>query len=187
MEKDIWNNENLIDVLQEGGVVVMPTDTIYGIVGQALNMFTVERIYNIRRREESKPCIILIGDLAELDKFSISISEEQKKVLSKKWPGPTSVILECTAENFFYLSKGAGTLAFRLPAEIGLQNLLKKVGPLVAPSANPEGEFPAENISQAREYFADLPDLYIDGGELKGKPSKLIKLRKDGSVSILRE
>ncbi len=185
--KNIWDNEALIDVLTEGGVVVMPSDTIYGVWGQALNFLTVERINNIRRREEAKPFIVLIGDTEELKKFSIKITEEQKKALDKYWPGPVSVVLDCPEESFQYLHRGFKTIAFRLPGQADLQNLLKKTGPLVSPSANLPGLPPAKNISEAKNYFADLVDLYIDGGEISGKPSKLIQLHKDGSVNILRE
>ena len=194
-EKNIWNDEKLIDVLTEGGVVVMPTDTIYGIVGSALNKVTVERIYGIRRRAPEKPCIILVGEAKELEKFSVILSPEQNNKLKEYWPfdsaqdkfTPTSIILDCPDDSFTYLHRETKTLAFRLPKNTDLQNLLKKTGPLIAPSANSEGLSPAKDISQAKEYFGDLVDLYIDGGAIIGKPSKLIQLHKDGSVTILRE
>ena len=76
-QKNIWSNKNLIKVLQENGVVVMPTDTIYGIVGKAQSEETVNRIYSIRDRNPQKPCIILVGNIDELEKFSIVLSEKQ--------------------------------------------------------------------------------------------------------------
>ena len=98
-----------------------------------------------------------------------------------------SFVLDCIDEKFTYLHRGTKTLAFRLPAQKDLQRLLKQTGPLLAPSANIEGLPPAQNISEARKYFGDLVDLYIDGGTVVSKASKVIKLHKDGSVSILRE
>ena len=187
MQENIWNDENLIKVLQENGVVIMPTDTIYGIVGKALNKDVVERIYKIRERNPDKPCIILIGDINELKKFSIILSEKQKQVLQKHWPGPVSIVLDCTNDSLAYLHRDTSTLAFRLPFPQSLQDLLLKVGPLVAPSANPEARRPSENIEEAKKYFGDSIDLYIDGGELKNKASKLIKLNNDNSVVVLRE
>ena len=74
----IWNNDDLVKILKNGGIAIMPTDTIYGIVGQAQNLSTVERIYNLKKRNQKKPCIILIGDIKELQKFSIVLTEEQK-------------------------------------------------------------------------------------------------------------
>lgn len=187
MGKDIWGDENLVDTLRENGVVVMPTDTIYGIVGRALSPSTVERIYGIRKRAPEKPCIILIGDISELAKFSINLSEWQQEKLSEFWPGPVSIIFDCPFEKFTYLHRGTKTLAFRLPNKEGLRDLLLKTGPLIAPSANTE-KFPeSETAQDAESYFGNKVDLYIDGGPIRAKASKLIKLHKDGSVSILRE
>ena len=192
---NIWGNKELIEILLGGGVVVMPTDTIYGLVGSALNKKTVERVYNIRKRAPEKPCIILIGDIKELEIFFIILSLEQKKVIEKYWftigrtevPGPVSFILDCADDKFEYLHRGTKTLAFRLPLQADLRDFLKNTGPLIAPSANPEGFSSAIDVAKAKEYFADLVDLYIDGGEIVGKASKVIKLHKDGSAIILRE
>lgn len=182
-----WENKNLIKVLKKNGVVVMPTDTLYGIVGRAQDISTVNRIYAIRKRNPNKPCIILIGSISEFEKFSIILSEEQKAKLKEYWPGPVSIILDCEDEKFSYLHRGTKTLAFRVPAQEKLRNLLKQTGPLIAPSANTEGLSPAKNTEEAKKYFGDSIDLYVDGGELVGKASRVIKLHKDGSISILRE
>lgn len=193
-----WKDKNILDVIKKGGIVVMPTDTIYGIVGSALNVHVVSRIYEIRKRAPTKPCIILIGDISELEKFSIELSDEQKKILQKYWlQGKTeeysaiSFVLDCKEnsknEKFTYLHRGTNTLAFRIPLQKELRDLFLQTGPLIAPSANLEGLPPAKNISEAKKYFGDLVDLYIDGGAIEGKASKIIKLHKDGSVDILRK
>jgi L-threonylcarbamoyladenylate synthase len=193
--QNIWNSENLVKILNENGVVVMPTDTLYGIVGKAGNTSVVERIYTVRKRTPTKPCIILIGEIEELKKFSIPLSEEQKNILKQYWsfdfaqdfqPGPTSIVLDCPDEKFAYLHRGTKSLAFRMPLPEGLRELLQKTGPLVAPSANTE-KFPAsENVEDAKKYFGDAIDLYVDGGPIVSKASKIIRLHKDGSVSIVR-
>ena len=193
----MWNDENLINILKKGGITVMPTDTLYGMVGQAQNPAVVERIYAMRKRSPDKPCIVLIGKIGELEKFSIILSAEQKSKIKEYWAisaiadiaqyNPTSVILDCPDEKFAYLHRGTKTLAFRLPSPRLLRDLLLKVGPLIAPSANPEGLAPAQNISEAKKYFGNSVDLYLDGGKIIGQASKVIKLHKDGSVTILRE
>jgi L-threonylcarbamoyladenylate synthase len=182
-----WENEKLIEVLGSGGIAVMPTDTLYGIVAKAQNKAVVQRIYKLRKRSPNKPCIILISSAKELTKFSVILSEEQRKAVRKYWSGPTSIILDCPDEKFAYLHRGTKTLAFRVPAPRALRILLKNAGPLIAPSANLEGLPPSQNINEAKKYFGDAVDLYVDGGELKGKASKVIKLHDDGSVDIIRE
>ncbi len=171
-ENGVWDDDNLIKVLKAGGVVVMPTDTLYGVLASAFDHAAVERVYKIKDRPASQPSINLIGSLDELEKFSITISPEQKKQI-ENFSVPTTFIID--------------SLSFRLPQIEEFRNLLIKTGPLIAPSANPRSLPPAENINQAKEYFGDQVDLYVDGGELKGKASRLIKLHPDGTVSILRE
>lgn len=190
LPENIWNNQNLIDTLKNGGVAVIPTDTIYGVVGQALNSNTVLHIYEIRKRNPDKPCVILIGDITELEKFSVSLSEEQKEKLKEYWVNnfmPISIILDCAEDKFSYLHRGTKTLAFRLPVQKEFRELLFKTGPLVAPSANTEALPPSSNIDEAKKYFGNSVDLYADGGEIKGKASKIIKLNSDGTVNILRD
>ena len=181
------SGKNLVEVLKNGGVAVMPTDTIYGIVGKAENAETVERIYKIRKRPPDKPCIILISGISELSKFGIVVRDAQKKMLNKNWPGPVSIILDCKDAPLSYLHRGTNTLAFRVPASESLQKLLKETGPLIAPSANPHGLPPATNISEAKKYFGDQVNLYMDGGTISGSPSKILRLHPDASVTMVRE
>src|SRR3989338_11282848 len=110
-----WNDKKLIELLKEGGVCVMPTDTIYGVVGRAESELTVNRIYALRKRNEVKPCIILIGSIEELTKFNITLTEVQKNII-EKYIEPTSFILDCSLDTFAYLHCGTKTLAFRIPA-----------------------------------------------------------------------
>ncbi len=185
--QNIYDNENLVNTLKEGGVVVMPTDTIYGILTSALLPNAVERIYEIREREKDKPCIILISDFKDLEKFGVEILDNQKEEVLKEKDRALTFILDCNNENFTYLHRGGESLAFRIPKNLDLREFLAKTGPLIAPSANKAGEKPASNIKQAEEYFGNLVDLYIDGGEIISLPSKIIKFEKDGTLNIIRE
>jgi L-threonylcarbamoyladenylate synthase len=165
------------DILKKGGIGVISTDTIYGLVGSALSPETVERIYRVRRRNPRKPSIILISSLKDLAKFGVKLSSREKKFLENIWPGRVSVILACPYKKFAYLRRGKGRLAFRLPKNKYLIDLIRRVGPLVAPSANLEGLPPAKNIREARRYFGDKVDFYLSlrGGKSR-LPSTLISL-----------
>jgi L-threonylcarbamoyladenylate synthase len=164
--------------LKTGKIGVIATDTIYGVVGSALNSSTVNKIYDIKRRAPSKPFIILISSIDDLALFNIRPSELTLSKLNKYWPGPISIILECNDDNFEYLHRGTNTLAFRIPAKKELQEIIKISGPLVAPSANPEGKTPAIDIEMAKQYFGDKVDFYHEG-EINSKPSKIIKIIGD--------
>jgi L-threonylcarbamoyladenylate synthase len=80
-----WNNENFKKVIKNGNIAVMPTDTIYGVVGSAFDSSAVDRIYEIRMRAPEKPCVILIGEIDQLNFFSILLSAEQKERLVEFW------------------------------------------------------------------------------------------------------
>jgi len=174
-------------ILKLGGIGVVPTDTLYGLVGSALNSEAVERIYRVRRRDLKKPMIVLISSLNDLKKFGIKLNLAQEKKLKEFWPGKVSVILECKGKKFEHLHRRKNSIAFRFPYDFELLKLLKKVGPLVAPSANRAGDEPATNFKEARAYFTDEVDFYVDGGKLKSKPSTLVELDKKGEIKVLRE
>lgn len=167
-------------LLTAGKVGVIPTDTIYGLVASALNQDAVERVYRLKGRDFTKPCIILVSRPLEIKQFNIL--PVKIKLASNYWPGPFSIVLpflDSYLGKWEYLHRGKESLAFRNPKHPSLHELLKHTGPLIAPSANPEGGEPAKNINVAKEYFGDSVDFYIDEGELNNNPSKIISLIND--------
>ncbi len=172
-------------LLKEGAIGVIPTDTIYGICGSALKKEVVEKIYHLRKRNFKKPMIILLSSIDDLQYFHIRLNPFQKRILKQLWPGPVSVILKCPQEKFSYLHRGIKTLAFRIPRNQELLKILRIAGPLVAPSANFEGEKPAATIKEAKRYFQDKV-FYYDKGILISQSSTLIDLTST-PVKILRK
>jgi L-threonylcarbamoyladenylate synthase len=179
-------SKNYQEILMQGGVGILATDTIYGLVGSALSPKIVQRIYKLRHRNPKKPFIILISSLKDLKLFNIKIDPKTEKILKRLWPNKISIILPCRSKKFFYLHRGTNSLAFRLPKNKNLIQLLKKTGPLVAPSANPEGQPPATTISEAKKYFGNNVDFYLNSRKIKNSPSILIKINKN-KISILRQ
>ena len=183
-----------INCLKNGGVGIMATDTIYGLVGSAFSPEAVERIYQLKKRAPKKPLIVLIADWADLEKFEAIISDTDRKILENKSKlRPTSFILPIKGNNLEYLHRGTNTIAFRLPNDERLRKVLRETGPLVAPSANPESAPVATTIAEAKKYFGEEVgpakksgiNFYEDGGLRAGAPSTLIKLR-NGKIEILR-
>ncbi len=174
-------------VLKNSGIVIAPTDTLYGILAKADNKKVVEKVYIIKGRDENKPFIILITSFDDFKKFDIKLTSNQKEFLDKIWPGKVSVIMPCNQNKFNYLHRGHNNIAFRMIGKRNknLFNLIQKVGPVIAPSANPQGLNPALNIIEAKKYFDENIDLYVSGGIRKSKASTLIEL-KDGKFNVLR-
>ncbi|OHB10415.1 MAG: threonylcarbamoyl-AMP synthase [Candidatus Zambryskibacteria bacterium RIFCSPLOWO2_02_FULL_44_12b] len=168
-------------------VGILPTDTLYSLAGPALSKKAVKKIYYLKRRDFTKPLIVMIASTSDLDKFHIKLNRAQRRTLSHLWPGKISVILPCQSKKFSYLTRNTGSLAFRIPKKKSLTKILKLSGPLVVPSANPEGKKPAETIAEAKKYFGNKLNFYIDAGRLCSKPSTLVSLQPDGSVTVLRK
>jgi len=175
-------------VLENGGLVVLPTDTLYGLTASVLSKKAVEKIYKIKERDKSKPLIILIHSLEDLNKFGVKMSKEQSEILRKIWPGKVTIELEHSLKKFSHIRANHNYSGFRMIGEKNknLFDLIKKVGPIVAPSANKEGFTPAETIKEAKYYFGDEVDLYINAGRKVGEPSTLIRV-KNNKVEILRQ
>lgn len=174
-----------VQILREGGVGIIPTDTLYGIVASALDQSAVERVYAIRKRDLGKSCILLIADIEDLRRFSIQLSEKEQIWLEALWPKQVSVILRCHSHEYKYLSRETESLAFRIPENESLQAFLRLTGPLIAPSANIQGRKPATTVDEAKAYFEGQVDFFIDGGTQECRPSTVVQLKED-VVTLIR-
>ncbi len=166
----------VIKVLKSGGIAIVPTDTLYGVIAKYNDKKAIDRIYKLKGRDDGKPLIVLIHSFKELDLFNIKIREDQKKFLNKYWPGKVSVILPVPKGKLKYIHRGTGSIAFRM---IGKRNpnlfkIIKSVGPIVAPSANLQGKEPAKTVWEAKKYFGKNVDAYLCSGTKKAKASTLV-------------
>ncbi len=166
-------NRTVARIIKEGGVGILPTDTLYGIVASVFSREAVARVYRLRRRDPQKPSIILISGLNDLRLLGVRPTSAQMKVLRRIWPGKFSVVLK-TRNAEHYLDRGTGTLAFRYPRSRRLQHFLRDSGPIIAPSANWEGYPPALSLREAKRYFNNRVDFYVNAGQKRGRPSTLI-------------
>lgn len=181
MEHNLISWQEAAWALRDHQVGILPTDTLYGLVGTALSVAVVERMYDLKQRNPKSPFIVLISSTEDLHLFDI----ENTELTTKYWPGPVSILLPTVGKKFSYIHRGTEEIAFRIPDKPELLELLKKTGPLVAPSANPEAQPPAHTIEEAQAYFDKGVDFYIDGGILDNPPSRLIRIA-NGQEIVLR-
>ncbi len=177
---DSIKNKEVAKSIKNGDIGVVPTDTLYGLVGKIDSIDAIERIYETKRRDTKKPLIVLIADLSDLTRFEVKFPVNLEDI----WPAKLSVILPC--DKYSHLHRGKRSIAFRIPDNSDLIELIKETGPIVAPSANPEGASPAKTIEEAISYFEDSVDFYVRSGRLESKPSTLVKYN-EGSWEVLRE
>ena len=179
--------EKAVEILNIGGVVIFPTDTVYGFLADAGNKKAVEKIYKIKKRPKSKPLAVFVKDL-RMAKELAEIDEKQEKILRKKWPGKYTFILKRKKGIKIY-DKVKNTIALRIPKHKFLNSLLKKINkPLVQTSVNLSGEPVITKISDIMEKFAtsDVAILMVDGGNLKKSRSSIILDLTSAKIKKLR-
>lgn len=184
MFANLAKNHELVTLLRGGGVAVIRTDTLYGIVASADIEPAVERVYRIKGRDAHKSCIVLLDDMRSAYGRGDELDADEHRFHSDV---PTSFLINGQGAPNWLLREN-NDLAYRVPNSLELRQFLAQTGPLIAPSANPQGHAPARTIEEARAYFGDTVDMYIDGGEVPADmpPSRLIRVNDDGSVERLR-
>lgn len=170
--------------LRDGHVGVLPTDTVYGLAASAHNRAAVERLYRLKNREQ-KPGTLIAASIGQLQE--LGVPDELLDRLKPYWPGPLSAVLPIS-DSFSYLHQGVGDIAMRIVADEAICHLLEQTGPLMTSSANHPGAPGATTVNEAWDYFHDLVDFYVDGGDLSNRPpSSIVKFRPDGSMKLLRQ
>lgn len=168
---------DVLKFLEDGGVVIFPTDTVYGFLALLENKKATDKIYKIKNRPKSKPLAVFVKDL-KMAKALSKISQEQENILKKKWPGKYTFILNSVI--------GKKTIALRIPKYRPLNNLLKKINkPLAQTSVNISGRPELNKIKDIKEKFGESGILIFDAGNLpKRKPSAIIDLTKNEITKI---
>lgn len=168
----------------DGAIGIIPTDTVYGVVARAADKQAVERLYELKHRE-NKPGTIIAASIEDLE--SIGLKHRYLKAVEQFWPGAVSVVIPASDPALQYLHQGKMSLAVRIPADKKLQSLLKQTGPLATSSANDPGQPTAVNVQQAKDYFGTQVDFYEDGGDLSDhEPSTVIRIIDD-AIEVLRQ
>lgn len=178
------STNDAVAILLAGGVGVLPTDTVYGLVACARDRNAVNRMYALKHRER-KPGTVIAANVEQL--HELGLSGEQISAISHWWPAPLSITVKPTQDTFGYLHQGLGDFPVRIPADKRLRAIVLKTGPLATSSANLPGETPAGTVEEAFSYFGEQPDFYVDGGDLSNRPpSTIARITEDG-LQIIRE
>lgn len=190
-DKDI---KSAVRTLKKGGVIVYPTDTVYGLGADATNTEGVLRLCQIKERF-NKPISITVSDLEMAEKY-VKFSKLAEKIFQKFMPGAITVILpmkKFVPQTISMLSANTGMLGIRIPNNKISAEIVSRLGsPITTSSANPRGGLSSVSVEQAREQFAGRdpefqPDFYLCGGTIQcGKPSTIVAVDRD-RVEIIRQ
>ncbi len=156
-----------VDVLQHGGLVAFPTDTVYGLAALPFRGEFVEGLFSAKGRSNTRAIAILVGDFADVDKVAQEFDERAQRIARRFWPGPLTLVVpkipslpaELTPDN---------TIGVRMPDHPVALALLQKIGPLAVTSANISGQENANTAEEVRKQLNGRVHLIIDGGKTSG-------------------
>ncbi len=174
------------DVVRKGGLVVFPTETVYGLGADATNDDACKRIYKAKGRPQDNPLIVHISSMEDLYRVSKKVPESAKPFIERLWPGPLTVIVEKSDVISEVASAGLPTIGVRMPAHPIAQELIKAAGvPIAAPSANLSGRPSPTKAEHVIEDLNGKVDLIIDGGDtMFGIESTIIDFTKEKPVLL---
>jgi len=171
----------IIRILNEGGVMVYPTDTFYGLGSDCFSAAAVLRIFELKKRDPSKPLPVVVSDVDMAGRVASALPSLFLELASKFWPGPLTLTLKAAASVPRELLGEGDTIAVRMPDLLWLRALIRQAGyPLVATSANISGEKEISTAEEAMAQFREKVDLIVDGGRTPGvRPSTVLDLTRD--------
>jgi tRNA threonylcarbamoyl adenosine modification protein (Sua5/YciO/YrdC/YwlC family) len=166
--------------VRAGRLVVLPTDTVYGIGCDAFSTTGVAALLAAKKRGPDMPVPVLVGSWTTIDGLVGRVPQAARDLIEAFWPGPLSVVLPHAPSLSWDLGRTKGTVMLRMPLHPVALELLRDVGPMAVSSANVSGQPPAANAADAREQLGDLVDVYLDGGP-SGEPvaSTIVDLTSD--------
>ncbi|HEM3510978.1 MULTISPECIES: L-threonylcarbamoyladenylate synthase [Streptococcus] len=178
--------DKLQTILENGGAVILPTETVYGLFAQALNEDAVNRVYQLKQRPRDKAMNLNVSNLNDIYFFSQNTPFFLEKLYNRFMPGPLTIILKANEKVPFWVNSGLDTVGFRLPNHEQTLRLISEAGPLIGPSANISGNESGKKFSDIQAQFSvDLPGIEDDQA-LTGIDSTILDLSGQ-KARILRQ
>lgn len=179
--------ENVIKVIVDGGVVIFPTDTVYGVAANSLDETAIKKLFDLKERNDNKPICVLTSSVDKIKKIAY-VRDEEQKIIDKYMPGALTIILDKKEIVSDVLTSGLKTVGVRIPNnEIALRILDKLEYPLATTSANISGMEAAVKKEDLIKEFEGKVDIIIDGGITDLKVSSTIVKINNNEIKVLRQ
>ena len=166
--------DEAVNVLSRGGLVVLPTDTVYGIAADAFTPPAVQALLDAKGRGRQMPPPVLIGDVRTLDGLATDVHAGARALAEAFWPGGLTLIVRAQPSLAWDLGETRGTVALRVPDHETARALLRRTGPLAVSSANRTGSPAAVTAQEAYDQLGDSVAAYLDGGDAPGQVASTI-------------
>ena len=177
---------SVLKILRDGGVVAAPTDTVYGILGDAAREGVIRKMVTLKKQSE-KPLPVFVKDIAIARKYAY-ISDAKVKFLERVWPGPVTVLFYHKEKLPSLLTPESDIIGLRIPQHPFLLQLLDRFdGPVAQTSANISGKPPATTLEEIKAYFPEgdgAPDLVVDAGTLGSRPSTVVDFKGERPMVV---
>lgn len=178
--------DKLRTILENGGAVVLPTETVYGLFAQALNEDAVNRVYQLKQRPRDKAMNLNVSNLNDIYFFSQNPPHYLEKLYNRFMPGPLTIILRANDNVPFWVNSGLDTVGFRLPKHEKTLRLISETGPLIGPSANVSGQESGKEFTKLLSQFSEKLEGIADDKALTGIDSTILDL-SGPKARILRQ
>ncbi|MCK4028894.1 threonylcarbamoyl-AMP synthase [Streptococcus suis] len=178
--------DKLRTILESGGAVVLPTETVYGLFAQALNEDAVNRVYQLKQRPRDKAMNLNVSNLNDIYFFSQNPPFFLEKLYNSFMPGPLTIILKANKNVPFWVNSGLDTVGFRLPNHEKTLRLITETGPLIGPSANVSGQESGKEFTKLLSQFSEKLEGVADDNALTGIDSTILDL-SGPKARILRQ
>ncbi|MEN5075835.1 L-threonylcarbamoyladenylate synthase [Isoptericola cucumis] len=160
--------DEAVNTISRGGLVVLPTDTVYGIGADAFDADAVAALLAAKGRGRQMPPPVLVPDVRTLDGLATDVPDDARRLVEAFWPGGFTIILRAQPSLHWDLGETHGTVALRMPDHPAALALLRRTGPMAVSSANRTGSPAALDAADAREQLGDAVGTYLDGGTAPG-------------------
>ena len=172
------NIKAVADILRAGGLAAVPTETVYGLAGSALDETAVQKIYDVKGRPEVKPLSVMVPDAAAMERWCVGVPRCAHTLAARFWPGPLTIVLRSGDAIPALVRAGGTTVGLRCPDHPRTLALLREAElPLAAPSANPSGAPSPKTADEVLAYFDGKIDAVLDGGRCGiGRESTIVDL-----------
>lgn len=173
--------------VKSGRLVVLPTDTVYGIGADAFDSAAVDALLAAKGRGRDMPVGVLVGSWHTIEGLVYSVPESTRDLIRAFWPGALSLVVQQAPSLQWDLGDARGTVMVRMPLQPVAIDLLRQTGPMAVSSANTSGRPPAATAQEARDQLGDLVDVYLDGGPAQQQAASTILDLTGSAPRILRQ
>ena len=181
------NIDRIVNEIDLGNLVISPTDTVYGIMADSMNLDAIKKVYEAKNRDYSKPLILLVSNTNMLYKYVEEVNDIERELIDRYMPGRLTIILKKNNKVSDLVSAGSDYVGIRIPDNENLVTIIDKLGrPVISTSANISGNDTITSIDMIDKKLLDKISYIEDGGIIDSKSSTIVRVI-DNKVNIIRD